>query len=209
MSFSDHKITSFTHKIADLPDQPNLPADELKARFDACPEELRQAVNAICDDAQTLDAKVDSIIGQTFDGVIEKSMFSESLTAELDAKATQTALTEQLAAEAAAREAEYDALDSRIDSVSSTATQKCQLYIGTYTGDGIYPRTIYTGYTPKAVIVAPQACMSYGEYNTCGALITQDGSDSKFSRIVSGGFELKYIGNPNYKGLAYYYLALR
>ena len=41
MSFSDHKITAFTHRIADLPDQPNLPADELKARFDSSPEELR------------------------------------------------------------------------------------------------------------------------------------------------------------------------
>ena len=33
MSFSDHKITQFTHKIADLPDQPNMPADELKKRM--------------------------------------------------------------------------------------------------------------------------------------------------------------------------------
>ena len=209
MSFSDHKITAFTYRIADLPDQPNLPADELKERFDSSPEELRESVNGICDEADRLDERVSGIIGQTFDGVIEKSMFSESLTAELDAKATQAALTEQLAAEAAAREAEYDALDSRIDSVSSTATQKCQLYIGTYTGDGSYPRTIYTGFTPKAVIVAPQASMYYSEYGTYGAVITQDGSDSRFSRIVSGGFELKATGRPNYEGIAYYYLALR
>ena len=44
MSFTDHKITQFVHRIVDLPDQgPNLPADELKARFDSSPEELRQA----------------------------------------------------------------------------------------------------------------------------------------------------------------------
>ena len=51
MSFTDYKITQFTHKIADLPDQPNMPADELKARFDSSPEELRRSVNGICDDA--------------------------------------------------------------------------------------------------------------------------------------------------------------
>ena len=59
MSFTDYKITQFTHKIADLPDQPNLPADELKARFDSSPEELRQSVNAICDEGDTLAARVD------------------------------------------------------------------------------------------------------------------------------------------------------
>ena len=79
MSFSDHKIASFTHRIADLPDQPNLPADELKARFDSSPEELRTAHNAVCDDAQTLSNKVDSIITQTFEGVVDKSMLAESL----------------------------------------------------------------------------------------------------------------------------------
>ena len=47
MSFSDHKITQFTHRISELADQPNMPADELKARFDSSPEELRQSVNGI------------------------------------------------------------------------------------------------------------------------------------------------------------------
>ena len=56
MSFTDHKITQFQHKIADLADQPTLPPDELKSRFDACPEELRQSLNAVCDDAARLEA---------------------------------------------------------------------------------------------------------------------------------------------------------
>ena len=46
MSFSDHKIQTFTHKISDLPDQPNMQPEELKAHFDSSPEELRQALNA-------------------------------------------------------------------------------------------------------------------------------------------------------------------
>ena len=72
MSFTDNKITPFTHRISELADQPNLSADELKARFDSSPEELRVAHNAVCDDAAILENKVDSIITQTFEGVVDK-----------------------------------------------------------------------------------------------------------------------------------------
>ena len=65
MSFSDHKITQFTHRISELADQPNMPADELKARFDSSPEELRQSVNGICDDAARLEARVEGIVVET------------------------------------------------------------------------------------------------------------------------------------------------
>ena len=109
MSFSDHKITQFTHRISELADQPNLPADELKARFDSSPEELRKSLNAVCDDADSLENRVDSIITQTFEGVVDKSMLAESLAAELDAKATQTALS----AEQTAREDADSSLGSR------------------------------------------------------------------------------------------------
>ena len=80
MSFSDHKITQFTHRISELADQPNLPADELKARFDSSPEELRQGLNAVCDDAQTLSNKVDNIITQTFEGVVDKVSINGTTT---------------------------------------------------------------------------------------------------------------------------------
>ena len=191
MSFSDHKITQFTHKITDLPDQPSLPANELKARFDSSPEELRQAVNGICDEASRLEARVEGIVVDTFGDTIDREMLSEELAAELDAKITQA----DLAAETAAREAADSALGSRIESANTTAASKCQLYIGTYTGTGSYPRTVYTGFTPRAVIVSPQAAM--------------DGSDSRFSRIISGGFELRATNNPNAEGIAFYYLAFR
>ena len=83
MSFSDHKITAFTHKIVDLPDQPNLPADELKARFDSSPEELRQSVNGICDDAARLESRVSGIIAETFGDTITESMLSQELSADM------------------------------------------------------------------------------------------------------------------------------
>ena len=83
MSFSDHKITAFTHRIADLPDQPNLPADELKARFDSSPEELRVAHNAVCDDAARLEARVEGIVVDTFGDTITESMLSQELSADM------------------------------------------------------------------------------------------------------------------------------
>ena len=124
MSFSDHKITQFTHRISELADQPNMPADELKARFDSSPEELRTAHNAVCDDAARLEARVDGIIAETFGDTIDREMLSDELAAELDGKATQSAL----ASETAARESADDALQTAV-------SQKCEIYTGTYTGN--------------------------------------------------------------------------
>ena len=148
MSFSDHKITAFTHRISDLPDQPNLPADELKARFDSSPEELRESVNGICDDADRLKARVEGIIAETFGDTIDKSMLSDGLAAELDAKATQTSLN----TESEAREAAVSALDTRLTEVEA---QKCEIYLGSYNGNGEKnTQAIRLGYQPKAVLVA-------------------------------------------------------
>ena len=49
MDFADNKLTSFTKKIIDLIDQPNMQPNELKAYFDSSPEEVRQAYNGLCD----------------------------------------------------------------------------------------------------------------------------------------------------------------
>ena len=148
MSFSDHKITAFQHKITDLPDQPSLPANELKARFDSSPEELRQAVNGICDEASRLEARVEGIVVDTFGDTIDREMLSEELAAELDAKATQTSLN----TESEAREAAVSALDTRLTEVEA---QKCEIYLGSYDGNGEKnTQAIRLGYQPKAVLVA-------------------------------------------------------
>ena len=124
MSFSDHKITQFTHRISELADQPNLPADELKARFDSSPEELRESVNGICDDAARLEARVEGIVVETFGDTIDKSMLSTELAAELDAKAEE-----------------------------AEVLKRSDLYFGYYTGDGVYPREINMGFAPRMVFV--------------------------------------------------------
>ena len=161
MSFSDHKITQFTHRISELADQPNMPADELKARFDSSPEELRQSVNGICDDATRLEARVEGIVVETFGDTIDKSMLSTELAAELDAKATQTALASETAAresavsaEASARQSADTNLQSQITTVSNIVAQKVEIYIGNYTGTGTYDRTVSLSVQPKVMFVA-------------------------------------------------------
>ena len=138
MSFTDHKITQFQHKIADLPDEPQIPAAELKSRFDACPEELRQSLNAICDDAARLEARVEGIVVDTFGDTIDKEMLSDELAAELDAKATQTDLT---------------ALDARVDTLEDALPEKCEVYCGKYTGSGGSNRTINVPENAQAAII--------------------------------------------------------
>ena len=148
MSFTDHKITSFQHKIADLPDEPQIPAAELKSRFDACPEELRVAHNAVCDDAARLEARVEGIVVDSFGDTIDKEMLSDELAAELDGKATQSALS----AEATAREAADSAEAAARTALAETVAQKCEVYFGSYTGNGAEERTINIGFTPEALL---------------------------------------------------------
>ena len=49
MGFELYRQGAFTKRLADLPDQPNMQAAELKTYFDSSPEELRQALNRLCD----------------------------------------------------------------------------------------------------------------------------------------------------------------
>ena len=208
MSFSDHKITAFTHRIADLPDQPNLPADELKARFDSSPEELRQSVNGICDDATRLEARVEGIVVETFGDTIDKSMLSTELAAELDGKATQSALS----AETAARESADDALESSISSVQTSLAAKCEVYIGSYTGNWSgsnsdpSTRTITLGFQPKALIVASNTTNGTS-YSTPSVHLALPNVPSSWITITATGFTAgKYMNwgaNGTYRYIAF------
>ena len=224
MAFSDHKIAAFAHKITDLPDQPNLPADELKARFDSSPEELRESVNGICDDADRLEERVSGIVAETFGDTIDKSMLSTELAAELNAKATQTALS----AEQTARESADSSLGSRLSTAESTITthtsqiaQKCQIYYGTYTGDGASSRDISLGFTPKAVLTVRDGCMFSDTYGTAAlalngtpAYIANGSGTFTALTILSNGFRVYYTSGQtdiqtNRSGTRYIYLAFR
>ena len=206
MSFSDHKITQFTHRITDLPDQPNLPADELKARFDSSPEELRQSVNGICDDAARLEARVEGIVVETFGDTIDKEMLSDELTAELDAKATQTALASETAARESAVSAEASArqsADTNLQSQINTVTaQKCAVYTGSYTGTG-GEHTFTLAYSPKAMIISPTS--------DSPMRIAIQGKTSMQGDVallkLSGSALTTYVGSVNNNGTVYNYIA--
>ena len=215
MSFTDHKITQFVHKIVDLPDQPNLPADELKARFDSSPEELRQAHNALCDDADRLDTRVNGIIAETFGDSISKSMLSDELAEEIDAKATQTAL----AAEVETLEAADAALDTRLDTVETALPQKAECYFGTYNADGAASQFINLGFTPQAVLVLPVSAYFTGPYAIYSAMAMENTPSiyggNTVLQIEQNGFRVhNHSGDPstsiclNMSG-AYFYLAFR
>ena len=206
MSFSDHKITAFQHKITDLPDQPSLPANELKARFDSSPEELRQAVNGICDEASRLEARVEGIVVDTFGDTIDREMLSEELAAELDAKATQAALT-----------SETTALKNRVSSLEQAMPKRAQAIYGTYTGDGTENRLISLGFKPYLVILAP----TIGNFEmletitVCHRLCGGSPPELSESHLTENGFRvsesdsmsINRSNNPNESGKTYGYIA--
>ena len=206
MSFSDHKITQFAHKITDLPDQPSLPANELKARFDSSPEELRQAVNGICDEASRLEARVEGIVVDTFGDTIDREMLSDELAAELDAKATQSALT-----------SETTALKNRVSSLEQAMPKRAQVIYGTYTGDGTENRLISLGFKPYLVILAP----TIGNFEmletitVCHRLCGGSPPELSESHLTENGFRvsesdsmsINRSNNPNESGKTYGYIA--
>lgn len=49
-----NKLTAFTKKVADLADKPTLNATDLKAQFDAAPNEVRTYLNNLIDDLASI-----------------------------------------------------------------------------------------------------------------------------------------------------------
>ena len=218
MSFSDHKITQFTHRISELADQPNMPADELKARFDACPEELRQAVNGICDEATRLEERVGGIVDQTFADTITKAMLSSELRSELDAKATQSALSSEVSArksETTARQSADTALSNRISAVESALPGKARIVHGEYTGNNTDNRNFSLGFQPFLVVISCPYLVQFELPNV--QLRTRKSDPFHFgdSHLTSTGFTVSvsdYIPgaptfNPNNTQFTYHYVA--
>ena len=202
MSFTDHKITQFAHRVADLPDEPQIPAADLKSRFDACPEELRQSLNAVCDDAARLEARVEGIVVDTFGDTIDKEMLSDELAAELDAKATQSALTTAIDAEATAREALEAEMEQKL-------AQKCEIYCGSYNNSGD-TQTIDLGFRPVAVIICSYSYLDHINGMSSYADIAIDGTPSAYTTIVDNGFTVQdFMNHSADGGSPYRYIAFK
>ncbi len=223
MSFSDHKIEAFTHKISDLPDQPNMQPEELKAHFDSSPEELRQALNALCDAlaAQTAAADIgfaqtagvpettvqeaiENVQAQVTEAIIG-SIPSGSITGDKlaqDVRDRFSAIESAASGEASTRASADSSMQSQISALSTT---KCEVYCGFYTGDGTENRTISLSKTPRAVLVMTNGGEMYlaNSNATYGGLAVTDSpviyqyDYQQAVKIVSNGFEVTIGGSYN------------
>ena len=79
----DHQISRFEKRIADLPDQPTLAPDALKAWFDSAPEQLRQALNRVCADGKTLEERMESLVIGAYGGTVTREMLAQELQQEI------------------------------------------------------------------------------------------------------------------------------
>ena len=183
MDFADNKLSSFTKKIIDLIDQPNMQPDELKAYFDSSPEEVRQAHNSLCDALTTAtsaataaanlgfqttagvpaDNVQDAIenVQEQLDAAVMGNIPSGSVTGDKlaqDVRDRFAAIESAATGEANTRASGDSNLQNQINAHSSQIAAKTEIITGTYTGDGQAIRLINLGRKPKAVYV----CHSYG-----------------------------------------------
>lgn len=197
--FSERKIESFEQRVSDLPDTPALSAAALKARFDACPEELRAALNGVCDDGKALEDRINAYRAQTFAGEITENMLDTPLSTKINAKAEQSDMT----------------------AMQTSLAHKCELYCGAYTGDGADSQMISLGFTPKAVLAFEggyqlnYANESYGGLAVSGnpaAYINAQNRIYKLIEIVENGF-IAYNSSSTYRAnknaARYHYIAFQ
>ena len=197
--FSERKIESFEQRVSDLPNTPALSAAALKARFDACPEELRAALNGVCDDGKALEDRINAYRAQTFAGEITENMLDTPLLTKINAKAEQSDMT----------------------AMQTSLAHKCELYCGAYTGDGADSQMITLGFTPKAVLAFEggyqlnYANESYGGLAVSGnpaAYINAQNRIYKLIEIVENGF-IAYNSSSTYRAnknaARYHYIAFQ
>ena len=194
MSFADHKIQTFTKKITALADQHNMQPDELKAYFDSSPEELRQAHNSLCDaltaptaaanigfaqtagvPAGTVQAAIENvqsqvtaaIIGSIPSGSIDGDKLAQDVRDRLTA--IETAAANETNTRAGADTNLQNQINTHTAQLSSLTSGKCEIYCGTYTGNGAAQQDIYLGFAPKAVFILYNGTQT-GSYEICGGL---------------------------------------
>lgn len=236
MGFESYRQGAFTKRLADLPDQPNMQAAELKTYFDSSPEELRQALNRLCDalgefsaaaklgytasagvPAQTVQDAIENVQKQVRDASVGKlpSGCVDGDKLAQDVRNRLTAIEHAAESETNARTAADTDLQNDMNTVKTTLTVKTACNFGTYTGDGTEKRTISLGYHPKAVLVFREGCYtSYG--NAMYGGLATDGSPVMYGeRIALGitdeGFAVLHNSScaMNQNTCVYTYLAIK
>lgn len=197
-------IPAFAEPITGLPDTPTCAANELKRRFQAPADEVRTAHNALAEAHETLDAKVEGIVTETFAGAIHESMFDGELAEKLNGKADETSVSEQMEAEATAREALETANSNAHSSLQRDIAAKCTIATGTFTATGD-TMELTLPFTPTAVVLSSES------YDT---FMVPQGYKSNYNSVTAAelrGNKVIMHNTPllNTAGRLCYYLALR
>ena len=109
---------------------------------------------------------------------------------------------------------------TELDQTNASVAKKCEIYLGSYTGDGAESRNIELGFPPKAVYLCSQsgrAGAMYGSGFTYGGLampgkpVVMDHSQNVAVELTDTGFRLTHDGyrRVNLENLNYYYLAIK
>ena len=213
MPFTDHKLETFTKKISDLPDEPKLLPNELKAYFDSSPEELRQAHNDLCESLDQIQASAvhftmtagvpeenvqDAIINvqaqlkNAIDGSIPSGSIDGDKLAQ-DVRDHFTAIENAAATEASTRassdnnlQGQINTLNGRMATAEAAIARKCEIQIGSYSGNGT-TQTIVLGYQPLAVLVSGGRAF-YGDGTEHPHDVVMPGLNGVFTSVTSNGF---------------------
>ena len=216
MSFEEKKVPAFEHPISLLADQPNMQPGELKAYFDANPEILRQGLNGLCDALGDTTAAASLGFAQTA-GVPESTVQDaiENVQSQLDAavmgnipsgsvtgdKLAQdvrdrfSAIESAATTEASARASADSNLQNQINTHTAQIATKCELYTGTYTGNGASTQNINLGFHPKAVIIMYEGFLlesmfNTGDKNAYGGIAIEEWNNAGIM-LTSNGFQVR------------------
>lgn len=209
----DHQISRFEKRITDLPDQPTLAPDALKAWFDSAPEQLRQALNQVCADGRKLEERVESLVLSAYGGTVTREMLTDTLRGEIEGKAEKTAVQDAVGSlsDAISQSAQSCEASAAAGDAAVQARMDSLFAFGTYEGDGEESQFISLGFTPRAVLM----CRTDGAFSQgnviYGGLATA-ASPAKTAAIAEGGFDAlntaaQYSGN--HAMYTFKYIALR
>lgn len=236
MGFESYRRGAFTKRLADLPDQPNMQAAELKTYFDSSPEELRQALNRLCDalgefsaaaklgytasagvPAQTVQDAIENVQKQVRDASVGKlpSGCVDGDKLAQDVRNRFTSIATSVNQEAAAREKADTALQQNQVAMASTLALKAEVTAAAYVGDGQTKRAFNLGFQPKAVILMREGHYTHYSNTIYGGIATQDKPIAYIDRnalaITENGFEVLQMAGCmlNQDTCSYTYVAFK
>ena len=236
MGFESYRQGTFTKRLADLPDQPNMQAAELKTYFDSSPEELRQALNRLCDalgefsaaaklgytasagvPAQTVQDAIENVQKQVRDASVGKlpSGCVDGDKLAQDVRDRFTSIATSVNQEAAAREKTDTALQQNQVAMASTLALKAEVTAAAYVGDGQTKRAFDLGFQPKAVILMREGHYTHYSNTIYGGITAQDKPIAYIDRnalaITENGFEVLQMAGCmlNQDTCSYTYVAFK